>query len=87
MQVARIQDNVLSEPTRLSQLLSSVCAWSADKTFNPDLFVRKIQRCLDLSGRGPNDDISNSAYNVGTFHKYMKKGDAGGIGVKKRNAV
>lgn len=66
---------------------SHILVPAADKSFDTELFIRKIQRCLTLSGRDAVQDISNSAYNVGTFSKYRKEGDAGGLGAKKRNAA
>ena len=56
-------------------------------TYDADVFVAKIKRCLVLSGRDETQDISNSAYNVGTFSKYRWPQDVGGKGVKKRSAA
>jgi hypothetical protein len=55
--------------------------------FDADVFVAKIKRCLVLSGRDEIQDISNSAYNVGTFSKYRRPQDVGGKGVKKHSAA
>jgi hypothetical protein len=45
------------------------------RKFDPSQFVRKVQRCLVLSGRDPDLDIASSAYNVGTFRKYHAPGE------------
>ena len=58
------------------------------RNFDPQQFVRKVQRCLLLSGRGPDQDIASSAYNVGTFRKYHAAGEQRrGSGTKKRSVA
>lgn len=58
------------------------------RNFDPSQFVRKVQRCLLLSGRSPDQDIASSAYNVGTFRKYHAAGEKRrGSGTKKRSVA
>jgi hypothetical protein len=58
------------------------------RAFDPSAFVRKVQSCLVLSGREPDQDIASSAYNVGTFRKYHAAGEhRRGSGTKKRSVA